>query len=194
MTHTTRTATSRLLLGKVLANESHSAMMTAMKSLTETLTYPSTTIDAVTEMMADEAFREAVADYQRALRSTASVTDSGQVRSTRIEIVHGTEHVPGFARKFVGEEIPIVQEETWTSTTHADVLVTIPGKPGDMSGTIDLAQVGEDVVQTVQLSVKVSIPLVGGKIEDLIVGLLRRALTAENKVGVKWLAGQWEGR
>ena len=157
-------------------------MMTAMKSLTETLTYPSTTIDAVTEMMADEAFREAVADYQRALRSTA------------IEIVHGTEHVPGFARKFVGEEIPIVQEETWTSTTHADVLVTIPGKPGDMSGTINLAQVGEDVVQTVQLSVKVSIPLVGGKIEDLIVGLLRRALTAENKVGVKWLAGQWEGR
>ena len=148
----------------------------------------------LTEMMADEAFREAVADYQRALRSTASVTDSGQVRSTRIEIVHGTEHVPGFARKFVGEEIPIVQEETWTSTTHADVLVTIPGKPGDMSGTINLAQVGEDVVQTVQLSVKVSIPLVGGKIEDLIVGLLRRALTAENKVGVKWLAGQWEGR
>ena len=63
-----------------------------------------------------------------------------------------------------------------------------------MSGSINLAQVGEDVVQTVQLSVKVSIPLVGGKIEDLIVGLLRRALTAENKVGVKWLAGQWEGR
>ena len=84
MTHTTRTATSRLLLGKVLANESHSAMMTAMKSLTETLTYPSTTIDAVTEMMADEAFREAVADYQRALRSTASVTDSGLAAGSAI--------------------------------------------------------------------------------------------------------------
>ena len=65
--------------------------------------------------------------------------------------------------------------------------MTIPGKPGEMTGTYDVAQVGEDVVDAVQLSVKVSIPFVGGKLEDLIAGLLSKAYRAENKVGLQWL-------
>jgi hypothetical protein len=39
--------------------------------------------------------------------------------------------------------------------------------------------------------VKVSIPLVGGKVEDLIAGFIGKAFDAEGKVGVKWLAGEW---
>ncbi|WP_257955359.1 DUF2505 domain-containing protein [Nocardioides sp. B-3] len=68
------------------------------------------------------------------------------------------------------------------------MLVTIPGKPGDMTGTYDLSQVGADVVRDVNLTVKVNIPFVGGKVEDLIAGLLSKAYRAENKVGVRWLA------
>ena len=45
-----------------------------------------------------------------------------------------------------------------------------------------------------ELTVKVGIPLVGGKIEELIAGLLVKALNAEHKVGEKWLAGEWEPR
>ena len=164
------------------------------KSLTETLTYPSTTVEQVTGMLADADFREAVANYQHAVRSSATVTGTGASRTVRIEIVHGTDRVPSFARKFVGDEIAIVQDETWTSASHADVRVTIPGKPGDMSGTLDLAQIGDDVVETVALTVKISIPLVGGKIEDLVTGLLVKAFRAENKVGIKWLVGEWESR
>jgi len=37
----------------------------------------------------------------------------------------------------------------------------------------------------------VSIPLVGGKVEDLIAGFVLKAFDAENKVGVKWLRGEW---
>jgi hypothetical protein len=39
--------------------------------------------------------------------------------------------------------------------------------------------------------VKVPIPLVGGKLEDLIAGFITKAFDAENKVGVKWLRGEW---
>lgn len=159
------------------------------KTITEKLTYPGATIDQVVAMLADPEFREQVASYQQAVRSSASNTGTGAGSTARIEIVHGTEHVPSFARKFVGDEISIVQEETWTTDTHADVLVTIPGKPGDMTGTYDLAQVGDDVVQDVRLTVKVNIPLVGGKVEDTIAGLLSKAYRAENKVGLRWLAG-----
>lgn len=158
------------------------------KTISEKLTYPATTIEQVLAMYGDADFREQVAAYQQAVRSSADLNGTGAGSTARVEIVHGTEHVPSFARKFVGDEIAIVQEETWTSDTHADVLMTIPGKPGDMSGTLDLAQVGDDVVETVELTVKVTIPFVGGKVEDLIAGLLSKALRAENKVGRRWLA------
>jgi hypothetical protein len=60
-----------------------------------------------------------------------------------------------------------------------------------MSGGQSLTQSGADVLQRIDLDVKVSIPLVGGKVEDLIAGFVRKAFDAENKVGVKWLRGEW---
>lgn len=159
------------------------------KTISEKLTYPDATLDRVRAMLGDPEFRSQVASYQQAVRSSADINGTGAGSTARIEIVHGTDHVPSFARKFVGDEISIVHEETWTTDTHADVLVTIPGKPGDMTGTYDLAQVGADVVETVELTVKVNIPFVGGKVEELIAGLLSKAYRAENSVGVSWLAG-----
>jgi len=93
--------------------------------------------------------------------------------------------------ELVGSEIRFVQEESWSSPSAADIRVTIPGKPGDMNGTTTLTQAGDDVVQQIDLAVKVSIPLVGGKVEDLIAGFIGKAFQAENKVGVKWLRGEW---
>ena len=62
----------------------------------------------------------------------------------------------------------------------------------NITGTETLVQSGDDVVQTIDMAVKVSMPFVGGKVEDLIAGFVRRAFDAENKVGVKWLAGEWQ--
>jgi hypothetical protein len=84
-----------------------------------------------------------------------------------------------------------VQREEWSSPTEARFEVSIPGKPGDLTGTARLVQSGPDAVETVAMDVKVSIPLVGGKLEDLVAGLMRDAFRAENKVGLKWLAGEW---
>jgi len=60
-----------------------------------------------------------------------------------------------------------------------------------MTGLMSLTASGDDVVQQIDLAVKVSIPLVGGKVEDLIAGFVLKAFDAENKVGVKWLRGEW---
>lgn len=157
--------------------------------INETLIYPGTTVAAVAALAADPAFRAAVAEYQHALRSALSVAEAPGGRVITFEYAHGTERIPSFAKKLVGDEIPIVQRETWTDD-RADVVITIPGKPGDMKGTITLEQRGDDVAQIVELTVKVGIPLIGGKIEDLIATLLAKASRAENRVGVKWLAGE----
>lgn len=162
-----------------------------MQRVSHTLTYPGTTVDAVYAMFADPAYRKAVSEYQRVKDFACTVSPDGAGMRVRLEQAHGTERIPGFAQKLVGSEIRFVQTETWQSPGSAAIEVTIPGKPADMTGTETLLQSGSDVVQTVGLAVSVSVPFVGGKVEELIAGFIGRAFEAENKVGVKWLAGEW---
>jgi hypothetical protein len=157
------------------------------KRITHDLTYDAPLPD-VAAMLADPAFRKEVCDYQRVLRSEVDVTGSGEGMRVRIEQVQAAKGLPSFATRIVGDEITIVQSEVWTSDDHGDIVVEIPGKPGEMSGTATLRESGGVTTETVDLTVKVSIPLVGGKIEGLISDLLLKALKAENTVGRDYLA------
>jgi hypothetical protein len=65
--------------------------------------------------------------------------------------------------------------------------VTIPGKPGRVTGTVRLREDGAETVQTVDAEVKVSIPLVGGKVEKIICSALGHVLTVQQRVGADWL-------
>jgi hypothetical protein len=162
-----------------------------MKRVSHTLTYPGATVEHVYAMLADPTYRKAVSDYQRVTDFACDISVSGGGMTVRLEQAYGTDRIPSFAQKLVGEEIRFVQDESWSSPAGADVQAAIPGKPGDISGTVALDQSGEDVVQLVDLGVQVPIPLLGGKFEGLIADFLRKAFAAENKVGVRWLRGEW---
>ncbi len=151
--------------------------------LTKLLTYDATA-ESVAAMLDDQEFREAVLEKQRVVRG--SVTIDGDV--VTVEQVRSADDIPSFARKFVGDEILIVQTETWTSPTSADVRLAIPGKPGEAVGTLELVESGGTTTETIDLDLTVKIPLVGGKIEQLIAGIFSAALDAEQKVGREWLA------
>ena len=140
-------------------------------------------------MLVDAAFREQVCDAQRALRKTVSVGQDGGGMKVVIDKVQASQGIPGFAKRFVGDEIQLVQTERWSDIENARVDVVIPGKPGQMSGTIALRESGGTTTETVEMEIRVSIPLVGGKIESLIADLLRKALKAENTVGRQYLTG-----
>ena len=160
------------------------------KKVRRELRYDGATPEQVHAMLADPAFREAVCEFTGFPRRTVTVTPQGAGMTVVVDQHRPATEVPGFARKFVGEEINIVQDETWTSPTAATLTVTIPGKPGKMTGSIAL--VGDDAGTTeiVDVDVSVSIPLVGGKIADFIGEMLSKALRAENKVGRDWLSNQ----
>lgn len=162
-----------------------------MKRVSHTLSYPGTTVDAVFAMLGDAAYRKAVSEYQRVIDFACDITPSGGGMEVRLEEAYDTDRIPSFAQRLVGGEIRFVQQESWSSPAGADIHVTIPGKPGDITGTVSLTQVGDDVVQQVDAEVKVSIPLVGGKVEGLVADFLGKAFDAENKVGAKWLRGDW---
>ena len=157
------------------------------KRITHDLTYDAS-LSRVAAMLADADFRREVCARQGNIRSEVSVEPRGEGMDVTIEQVQHSDGIPSFAKKFVGDQIHIVQTEAWRSADAADVTVSIPGKPGDMTGTARLVEAGGTTTETVDLTVKVGIPLVGGKIEGLIADLLLKALRTENVVGREWLA------
>ena len=142
--------------------------------------------DAVLAMLADPAFREEVCDYQRVLRKTVTIDSNPSGMTVVIDQFQSVQGLPSFATKLVGDDVNIIQRETWTGG-RGDIEVTIPGKPGDMKGSAVLAGSGEQTTEKVDMTIKVGIPLVGGKIEGLISDLLLKALKAEHKVGRDYL-------
>ncbi|MDP3969712.1 MAG: DUF2505 domain-containing protein [Nocardioides sp.] len=143
---------------------------------------------AVRAMVADPAFREEVCEEQGTLRHDVTITPDGEQLTVRIELVQPTTGVPAVAKKFVGNETEVVQEESWHDATSADLKVTIPGKPGSLVGGIRLEEDGDGTRQVIEGDLKVSVPLVAGKLEKVIADLLSSAIRAEERAGKRWLA------
>jgi len=159
-----------------------------MKKIKHDMEYPGFTPAQVYAMLATPAFREEVCEYQGYPRRTVTIHPAGDGMNVTVDQYRPASEVPSFARKLVGEEINILQEERWTSPAQMDLTVTIPGKPGTMAGTVTLRGHEGGTTETVEAEVRVNIPLIGGKLEGFIGDMLVRALNAENKVGQGWLA------
>ncbi|MEQ6903395.1 DUF2505 domain-containing protein [Nocardioides sp. YIM 152588] len=158
--------------------------------MVHTLTYPADA-EAVAAMLADPAFREEVCRSQKATSYDVDVTGGpGAGMTVRTEMSLPTDKVPSFARKIVGSTTTIVQSEDWGTATDADIHMEIPGKPGEITGTSVIAPpVDGATSRTVTLDITIRVPLVGGKIEDLVGKLLGSALRAEERVAAEYLAG-----
>ena len=155
-------------------------------SLSYELTYDAPLAD-VAAMLSDPEFRKAVCDAQRALSRSVTVNGTTKSGSVAIDYTQAATGIPSFAKRIVGDTIEIVQREEW-SGDRARLEMTIPGKPGDMSGSITLAESAGTTVERIAVEIRVNVPLVGGKIERLIESILVRAFKKENQVGREWLA------
>ena len=144
----------------------------------------------VYKMLGDPDFREQVCVAAGAVRQQVSVTPAGNGMRVEIDQTQPAHGIPSFAAKFVGDQIQIIQKETWSGDTAADFTLEIPGKPGRCTGTVTLADDGNGgTLETVSGDLKVNIPLVGGKLEGLISDLIKAAMRKEEQVGRRWLAG-----
>jgi hypothetical protein len=144
----------------------------------------------VRAMLTDPSFREEVCATTHATRSGVTVEPSASGSIVVVDQTQPARRIPSFAQKFVGKEIEIVQRESWSGDTSADLTVDLPGKPGRFDGRITLQPDGAGTVETVVGDVEVKVPLVGGKLEGLVSDLLKAALDAEQRVGRAWLASR----
>ena len=113
------------------------------------LTYDATP-EQVHAMLVDPAFRESVCDAQGVLSRSVVVEQDADGHTVVIDQAQPAHGVPSFARKFVGDQIDIVQREEWASVEAARLRIEIPGKPGRLDGRVQLVATGGTTTQTVE--------------------------------------------
>lgn len=156
--------------------------------VTAEMSYPSTTPDAVFAMLVDADFRGEVCDATHALDYDVDIqVHHNGAASVRVHRVMPAE-VPDFVRRLVGDRIDVVQTEEWRPAQAdgrrtADLLVQISGQPARMTGAVTLERDGSGVRESIEGDLKVSIPLVGRKIEPEIAKGILYALRKEEERG-----------
>jgi hypothetical protein len=145
----------------------------------------------VLAMMSDPLFWERVGEANDVLSWTPTVTAEAGATRVVIDEEQRTSGVPSFAKKIVGESTRVVITQVWRGQ-EASYEIETPGKPTHVQGTATVSANGTGSVLVYDLEVKASVPLIGGKLEKLVVDLTREGFEKEQTVGAAWLAG--EGR
>lgn len=100
--------------------------------------------------------------------------------------------LPSAARGFVGGDLVFERTEVWRAVSEDDhtgsVRVTIASVPGQLTGALRLVAAGEGSRLTLAGEVKVGIPLLGGKLEELVASQVSKLLDRESEFTAAWLA------
>jgi uncharacterized protein YndB with AHSA1/START domain len=151
--------------------------------------------DAVAAMLVDEEFLRQWCEETKS--SDVSVTVSGgsggTPRTARTSRAFPTDAFPSFVRSFVGDSLVIEQTDTWE-----------PAGDGSWNGTSDVSTVGAPARlratarlepeggggggtrQVVDGEVKASVPLVGGKVEQIMHERVLAALRVQERLAADW--------
>jgi hypothetical protein len=99
------------------------------------------------------------------------------------------EHLPSVAKSLLGGDLVIKRIENWAAGAGT-VEVTINGVPGRLDGAFTITDNGSGSKLTLTGEVKVSIPLMGGKLEKLIAEQVAVLLDKESEFTSEWLANR----
>ena len=146
-------------------------------------------VEDVVALQTDQAYRSSLRSRTRSAGHEVTVTEEGGTTVVLVDQRLKTEGIPSFAQKLVGDTIHLKQREEWTGN-RATFELTIPGKPGHLRGTVTVEPDGEGAVERLDGEAKASIPLVGGKIEKLLVDLVSASLDRSQARAAAWLAGE----
>ena len=88
----------------------------------------------------------------------------------RYSIKSSNPSIPAFAQKFVGTSATITQQDTWDIAAKTGRLdVEIKGAPVKVGADMTLKDEAKGAVNAMKWTVSCGIPLIGGKLEQLIV-------------------------
>jgi hypothetical protein len=94
--------------------------------------------------------------------------------------------LPSFVRSVLPGDLVIRRIETWTGL-GGSVQSVVDGAPGRITGEMRLAPDPDGSLLLLQLEAKVSLPLVGGKVERVITDNVSKLMDAEYAFTMQWL-------
>jgi hypothetical protein len=144
-------------------------------------------VDTVYSTLVDEAFLTArlrdIGGKGAALLSHET-SENGAVFRLRQGV--DAKHLPGAVRSMLSGDLVVEREERWQGHEFTG-RATINGVPAEIKSQGRLTGSTELVTNA---EVKVSIPLIGGKIEKVVAEQVTKLLAAEAEYAEKWLAGR----
>lgn len=145
------------------------------------------------DMMRDEAYWSAkyedLGASEFTLEEFADDGDTLRVKGRRVVPAD----LPSVAKKVIGDTNTVTQSEDWRPDGDGyvcDFAVEIANVPGGMKGWMKIVPVGEAQSDWIlEYSIKVSIPLIGGKLEGVMKDETRANLEKEFAFNSAWVAG-----
>jgi len=144
-------------------------------------------------MVTDQAYVQEKNERTGGIGVEAQATDNDDGSVTLYTTRALPTQIPGFAKKFVGEQITTQQTDIWQpeqadgnyrGTLHVDF-----GKaPMVINGTFEINATNDGSVLTVKAEAKANVPFVGGKLEGVAAEQFDRAVRKEEEIGQDWLS------
>jgi Protein of unknown function (DUF2505) len=150
-----------------------------------------TPADVVYAAITDPAF---VAARLEALggKDAAVVNRTESAGSVTYQLRQGlaAEHLPSAVRSLLKGDLVVHRTETWQPDHTGVVKATVQGVPGEINGRSRLSGAAGGTDWLTSLEIRVSIPLVGGKIEKSIGEQVVTLLAREAEFTEKWLGNR----
>ncbi|MET0136333.1 MAG: DUF2505 domain-containing protein [Kibdelosporangium sp.] len=145
--------------------------------------------DTVYAAIIDPAF---LADRLEALggknATVVERTDTTGALTVRVRQGLAAEHLPSAVRTLLKGDLVVDRTEIWKPDKTGTVDASVQGVPGQITGTMRLSDLDGRAEWVTLLAVRVSIPLVGGKIEKSIGEQVTKLLATEAEFTEQWLA------
>ena len=155
------------------------------------LSLPASPAD-VLRLWLDPSFHERRCEAAHALRYEVVVEPTGAtsapatVRTTRDL---PTDRLPDLARSFVGQTLTLVERIEWTDDHSASVHVSVPGAPITLTGAYALgAAPGGGSRLVIRAEVKAAVPVIGRKIEKMVMPVMQSALDHDERLALEALS------
>lgn len=99
--------------------------------------------------------------------------------------------LPGFARRFVGESAALTMEFLWTHTEappyRAELRCSVGRVPVQVHGSMVIDDAGGEAQQQLTLTIDSSVPLVGGKLAEVVAAQLDKGLQSDYRATLAYL-------
>lgn len=99
--------------------------------------------------------------------------------------------LPGVAKKVVGDKAEVTQTENWRRTGDAlecSIKIVTKGAPGGTTGTMRIEPTSDGVSWSADFDIAISIPLMGKKLEAIMLDETAKNFQVEKAFNDKWLA------